>query len=133
MSCGRGDTASPARLWAAGLHRQIHPRSCTSRQRPRLRPSIFLRDGGGRRPVYGGTRKFQDDTHWCDLILFYEYFHGDNGAGLGASHPTGWTDIVARGMHLFATTTAEQMLLLGKQAVLIETESTWGARLAARV
>src|SRR4029453_17656043 len=46
---------------------------------------------GGRRPVYGGTAKFQDDPHWRDLILFYEYFHGDNGAGLGASHQTGWT------------------------------------------
>jgi hypothetical protein len=93
--------------------------------------SIFLRDGQGRRPVYGGTRTFQQDPHWRDLILFYEYFHGDNGAGLGASHQTGWTGIVARGMHLFATTTAEQMLQLGKQAVLVETESTWGDRLAA--
>ena len=51
----------------------------------------FLRDASGRRPVYGGTAKFQDDPHWRDLILFYEYFHGDNGAGLGASHQTGWT------------------------------------------
>jgi hypothetical protein len=51
----------------------------------------FLRDAKGRRPVYGGTAKFQDDPHWRDLILFYEYFHGDNGAGLGASHQTGWT------------------------------------------
>ncbi|MGH3152408.1 MAG: MGH1-like glycoside hydrolase domain-containing protein, partial [Streptosporangiaceae bacterium] len=56
----------------------------------------FLRDGDGRRPVYGGTKLFQDDPHWCDLILFYEYFHGDNGAGLGASHQTGWTGLVAR-------------------------------------
>jgi hypothetical protein len=56
----------------------------------------FLRDGDGRRPVYGGTRLFQDDPHWRDLILFYEYFHGDNGAGLGASHQTGWTGLVAR-------------------------------------
>ena len=47
----------------------------------------------GRRPVYGGTAKFQDDPHWRDLILFYEYFHGDNGAGLGASHQTGWTGV----------------------------------------
>ena len=52
---------------------------------------IFLRDGSGRRPVYGGTEKFQTDPHWRDHILFYEYFHGDNGAGLGASHQTGWT------------------------------------------
>ena len=53
--------------------------------------SIFLRGADGRRPVYGGTQKFQDDPHWRDLILFYEYFHGDNGAGLGASHQTSWT------------------------------------------
>jgi hypothetical protein len=57
---------------------------------------IFLRDGTGRRPVYGGTEKFQRDPHWRDLILFYEYFHGDNGAGIGASHQTGWTGLVAK-------------------------------------
>jgi hypothetical protein len=56
---------------------------------------IFLRDATGRRPVYGGTEKFQTDPHWRDLILFYEYFHGDNGAGIGASHQTGWTAGVA--------------------------------------
>jgi hypothetical protein len=84
--------------------------------------NIFLRDKQGRRPVFGGTRKFQEDPHWRDLILFYEYFHGDNGAGLGASHQTGWTGIVARGMHLFATTTAEQVGQLGKLAALVETE-----------
>ena len=56
---------------------------------------IFARDGTGRRPVYGGARKFQEDAHWRDHILFYEYFHGDNGAGLGASHQTGWTALVA--------------------------------------
>src|SRR5262249_61524597 len=56
---------------------------------------IFLRDTNRRRPVYGGTAKFQDDPHWRDLILFYEYFQGDNGAGLGASHQTGWTALVA--------------------------------------
>ncbi len=82
--------------------------------------SIFLRDEGGRRPVYGGTDKFQDDPHWRDLILFYEYFHGDNGAGLGASHQTGWTGVVARILHLFATTTAEQVIRLGKTAGAVE-------------
>ena len=56
----------------------------------------FLRDADGQRPVYGGARLFQDDPHWRDLVLFYEYFHGDNGAGLGASHQTGWTGLVAR-------------------------------------
>jgi len=65
--------------------------------------AIFLRDSTGRRPVYGGTRKFQEDPHWRDLVLFYEYFHGDNGAGLGASHQTGWTGLVARAMQMFAT------------------------------
>ena len=57
--------------------------------------STFTRDARGRRPVYGGTARFQDDPHWRDLLLFYEYFHGDNGAGLGASHQTGWTALVA--------------------------------------
>jgi hypothetical protein len=57
---------------------------------------IFTRDKAtGRRAVYGEERKFQDDPHWKDLILFYEYFHGDTGAGLGASHQTGWTALVA--------------------------------------
>ncbi len=84
--------------------------------------SIFRRDTDGRRPVYGGTRKFQEDPHWRDLVLFYEYFHGDNGAGLGASHQTGWTGITARMMHLFATTTAEQVQELGKAAAVVEVE-----------
>ena len=63
---------------------------------------IFLRDENGKRPVYGGTKKFQDDPHWRDCILFYEYFQGDNGAGLGASHQTGWTGLIARSLDLFA-------------------------------
>jgi Glycosyl hydrolase family 63 C-terminal domain len=57
---------------------------------------IFLRGADGRRPVYGGAEKFQTDPHWRDLLLFYEYFHGDNGAGIGASHQTGWTGLVAK-------------------------------------
>jgi hypothetical protein len=56
---------------------------------------IFTRDASGRRPVYGGMRKFQEDPYWRDLILFHEYFHGDTGEGLGASHQTGWTGLVA--------------------------------------
>jgi Glycosyl hydrolase family 63 C-terminal domain len=84
--------------------------------------SIFLRDQQGRRPVFGNTRKFQEDPHWRDLLLFYEYFHGDNGAGLGASHQTGWTGIVARAMHLFATVTPQQVLELGKASVFTEVE-----------
>src|SRR5262249_13226322 len=92
--------------------------------------NMFLKDKDGRRPVYGGAHTFQEDPHWRDLILFYEYFHGDNGAGLGASHQTGWTGIVARGLHLFATTTAEQMLHLGKSAAVIEVQK--GSEQASR-
>ena len=62
---------------------------------------IFLRDEEGVRPVHGGTAVFQDSPHWNDLIPFYEYFHGDNGAGLGASHQTGWTGLVARMLQVF--------------------------------
>jgi len=82
--------------------------------------SIFLRDKDGRKPVCGESAKFQRDPHWRDHLLFYEYFHGDNGAGLGANHQTGWTGIIARAMHLFATTTAEQALELGKKAGVTE-------------
>jgi hypothetical protein len=84
--------------------------------------NMFLKDTNGRRPVYGGSQKFQGDPHWRDLILFYEYFHGDNGAGLGASHQTGWTGIVARLMHLFATTTADQALESGKMSAVTEVQ-----------
>jgi len=72
--------------------------------------SIFLRDANGKRPVYGSTNKFQEDPHWRDYILFYEYFHGDNGAGLGASHQTGWTGTIARILDLFARLNSEDML-----------------------
>jgi hypothetical protein len=63
--------------------------------------TAFLRDANGHRPVFGGTQKFQEDQHWRDLIQFYEYFHGDNGAGLGASHQTGWTGLIAFLMDVF--------------------------------
>jgi hypothetical protein len=92
--------------------------------------SMFLKDKDGRRPVYGGTKKFQEDPHWRDLINFFEYFHGDNGAGLGASHQTGWTGIIARLIHLFATTTAEQMLHLGVKAAVIEVQKPQSGPLA---
>jgi hypothetical protein len=92
--------------------------------------AIFLKDQDGRRPVYGGTRKFQEDPHWRDLILFYEYFHGDNGAGLGASHQTGWTGVIARAMHLFASSTAEQFLTLGAKAGGVEVEPIQTGQLA---
>ena len=84
--------------------------------------SMFLKDKDGHRPVNGGEKKLQEDPHWRDCIQFYEYFHGDNGAGLGASHQTGWTGVIARAMHLFATTTAEQLLELGKRAAHIDIE-----------
>ena len=64
---------------------------------------IFLRDQYGRRPVYGGTERFQSDPHWRDYVLFFEYFHGDNGAGLGASHQTGWTALVATLIELYGS------------------------------
>jgi hypothetical protein len=79
--------------------------------------SIFLRDSNGNRPVYGGTKKFQEDPHWRDYILFYEYFHGDNGAGLGASHQTGWTGLIARSIDLFARLTPETALRMPKSAL----------------
>jgi hypothetical protein len=77
---------------------------------------MFLRDPQGRRPVYGGTEKFQTDPHWRDYILFYEYFHGDNGAGLGASHQTGWTGAVAKLIQLFGLLDAQKALEVGKAA-----------------
>ena len=76
--------------------------------------SIFLRDASGKRPVYGGTKKFQEDPHWKDYILFYEYFHGDNGAGLGASHQTGWTGTIARTLDLFARLKPVDLLQVSK-------------------
>ncbi|HEY1374088.1 MAG TPA: glucosidase [Candidatus Binatia bacterium] len=84
--------------------------------------NIFLRDKDGRRPVYGGIAKFQDDPNWRDCIFFHEYFHGDNGAGLGASHQTGWTGIIARSLHLFATVSPEAVLATGKKAYADATE-----------
>ena len=78
--------------------------------------SMFLRDAEGRRPVYGGTKKFQEDPHWQDHILFYEYFHGDNGAGLGASHQTGWTGLVAKMIELYGRLDAQSLLQQGKRA-----------------
>jgi hypothetical protein len=82
--------------------------------------SIFLKGKNGLRPVNGGEQKIQEDPHWRDYIQFYEYFHGDHGAGLGANHQTGWTGLIARAMHLFATTTADQVLELGQRAALVE-------------
>jgi hypothetical protein len=84
--------------------------------------SIFIKDKNGHRPVHGGVKKFQEDPHWRDCVLFYEYYNGDNGAGVGASHQTGWSGVIARAMHLFATTTADQVLQLGKVAAFTKVE-----------
>ncbi len=75
---------------------------------------IFLRDKSGRRPVFGGTEKFQTDPQWKDYLLFYEYFHGDNGAGLGASHQTGWTGLVAMLIEIFSRVDPQHLLHVGK-------------------
>ena len=83
---------------------------------------IFLRDKSGRRPVYGSTEKFQSDPHWKDLILFFEYFHGDNGTGLGASHQTGWTGLVAKLIDLFGRLDAHQYLDIGKTGTFADDE-----------
>jgi hypothetical protein len=79
--------------------------------------SIFLMDQNGHRPVYGGTTMFQEDPYWRDYILFYEYFHGDNGAGLGASHQTGWTGVIARLLDLFGRVNASDALLTPKERI----------------
>jgi hypothetical protein len=86
--------------------------------------SIFLRDENGRRAVYGGTEKFQTDPHWRDHILFYEYFHGDNGAGLGASHQTGWTGLIAQLIRIFGMVDAKTFLQEGKRSVFEREEET---------
>jgi hypothetical protein len=87
---------------------------------------IFLRDERGRRPVYGGMEKFQADPHWRDHSLFYEYFHGDNGAGLGATHQTGWTGLVAKLIQLFGLLDAKKLLEAGKGAAFIRGKSEAG-------
>ncbi|HEY7334805.1 MAG TPA: glucosidase [Bryobacteraceae bacterium] len=84
---------------------------------------IFLRDKSGRRPVYGGIEKFQTDPHWRDYILFYEYFHGEDGAGLGASHQTGWTGIVGKLIEIFESLDAETVLKGGKLGAFAEVEA----------
>ena len=83
---------------------------------------IFLRNQSGRRPVYGGTEKFQTDPQWKDYILFYEYFHGDNGAGLGASHQTGWTGLVGGLIDLFGRIDGTEYLNAGKAGVFARSE-----------
>ncbi|MFB6249978.1 MAG: glucosidase, partial [Salinibacter sp.] len=78
------ESDGPEPLWDVAAH--------LSRRLIRL----FRKDETGERPVFGGEELFQEDPHWQDYPLFYEYFHGDNGAGIGASHQTGWTALVAK-------------------------------------
>jgi hypothetical protein len=85
---------------------------------------IFLRDEYGRRPVYGGTAKFQTDPHWRDYLLFYEYFHGDNGAGLGAGHQTGWTGFIAKQIQFFGLLDAKSLLVRGRSTGIFYPETS---------
>ena len=77
---------------------------------------MFLQDAQGKRPIYGGTQKFQSDEHWRDYLQFYEYFHGDNGAGLGANHQTGWTGLVAKLIELYGRLDPQKLLQEGKRS-----------------
>jgi hypothetical protein len=77
---------------------------------------LFLRGKEGQRPAHGPAPKFRDDPHWRDLVLFYEYFHGDSGAGIGASHQTGWTGCVARIIQINALLTPDLLLMPGAEA-----------------
>ncbi|MGH9253795.1 MAG: MGH1-like glycoside hydrolase domain-containing protein [Vicinamibacterales bacterium] len=91
--------------------------------------TMFARNAEGRRPIYGGAEKFQTDPHWRDYLLFHEYFHGDNGAGLGASHQTGWTGLVARLIQLQGLLTASDVLERGRGANAV-TGAEWAERQA---
>ena len=92
---------------------------------------IFLRDKSGRRPVYGGTEKFQTDPQWKDYILFFEYFHGDNGAGLGATHQTGWTGAIAKLIDFFGRIDGQQLLEAGKAGAFAKGEHPVSGTVAA--
>jgi hypothetical protein len=100
-------TGSGKKMNLFEVSREISSRLC----------GTFLRNKEGRRPVYGATEVFQKDPNWRDLILFYEYFHGDNGAGLGASHQTGWTGLVAALIDLYGRVDAKSLVAEGKKAV----------------
>jgi len=93
-----------------------------SQELARRLTSIFLRGPDGRRPVYGGTEKLQTDPNWKDYLLFYEYFHGDNGAGLGASHQTGWTGLAGSLINLFGCIDASSFLEQGKRSIFTHPE-----------
>ncbi len=90
--------------------------------------SIFLRNEDGQRPVFGGAEMFQNDPHWRDHLLFYEYFHGDNGAGLGASHQTGWTGLVAPLILLQHAARSEDIAATGRLGRAVQPEPAGGPR-----
>jgi hypothetical protein len=85
---------------------------------------LFQQDEQGHRPSHGTAKLFREDPHWRDLVLFYEYFHGDNGAGIGASHQTGWTGLVARIIQLNASLTSEMLLTTGTGALAFKKMSS---------
>jgi hypothetical protein len=87
---------------------------------------IFTRNEHGLRPVHGGTEKFQADPHWRDHLLFYEYFHADNGAGLGASHQTGWTGLVVKIIQLYGLLDPKRILEAGKKGGFVKGASEVG-------
>ena len=80
--------------------------------------TIFLKNEQGKRPVHGSAQKFQEDPHWSGYPLFYEYFHGDSGAGIGASHQTGWSGVIVRIMHLFGSLEEQKMLEQKKEQMV---------------
>jgi hypothetical protein len=84
---------------------------------------IFERDASGRRPVFGGSETFQTDPHWRDCLLFYEYFHGDNGAGIGASHQTGWTGLIGRLIQLYGQLDGDSLLQGGIAQAFVDEET----------
>jgi len=81
---------------------------------------IFLKDPSGSRPVNGAAHKLRDDPHWRDLVLFFEYFHGDTGTGVGASHQTGWTGCIARILQANAVLSEDLLLLPGVEAAALK-------------
>jgi hypothetical protein len=89
---------------------------------------LFVRNESGRRAAFGSSEKFQTDPHFRDHVLFYEYFHGDNGTGIGASHQTGWTGLVAPLIELFRSTDGARFLELGKKGAFDREARPSGAR-----
>jgi hypothetical protein len=95
-----------------------------ARELSRRLSRIFLQDKAGRRPVFGGIEKLQTDPQWKDYLMFFEYFHGDNGAGIGANHQTGWTGTVATLIAIFGSMNAEQFLAAGKKSAFAMTAAS---------